>query len=107
MIISAPPVRIPPALTHEIIYGAIEYAAQFGFRPHADFKWSRYVLDPPDRHARTGAIEFGHDGKPLYIQGPRDNVDVILRKLTQTAGTGNFDYLLAIPGSEMDKEGDQ
>jgi hypothetical protein len=101
-----PPVNISPALAHEIIYGGIEYAAQFDFHPHADLKLSRYVLDPPDLHPRTGAVEFGHDGKPLYIEGPSDDTDAILRQLARTAGEGNFDFLVQIagppPGSDDD-----
>jgi hypothetical protein len=93
---AGPPVDTPPALVHEIIYGGIEYAAQFGFRPHADFKRSQYVLDPPDLHPRTGAVEFGHNGKPLFISGPYDDVDAILRKLTRTAGEGNFRYFMEV-----------
>lgn len=95
---AGPPVDISPALAHEIIYGGIEYSAQFGFRPHADFKRSRYILDPPDLHPRTGAVEFGRDGKPFYIEGPYDNTDAILRQLARTAGEGNFHYLMQIAG---------
>ncbi len=64
----------------------IEYAAQFGFQPHRDFKLAQNVLDPPDAHPRTGKVEFGKDGKPFYIAGPHDNVNAILRQLARTAG---------------------
>jgi hypothetical protein len=100
------PVGISPALAHEIIYGGIEYAAQFGFRPHSDFKRSRYILDPPDLHPRTGAVEFGYDGKPFYIEGPHDNVDAILRQLARTAGEGNYHYLMQIAGPPPDWDDD-
>ena len=96
------PVGISPALAHEIIYGGIEYAAQFGFRPHSDFKRSRQLLDPPDLHPRTGAVEFGHEGSPFYIQGPHDNADAILRQLARTAGEGNYHYLMRIDGPPAD-----
>jgi len=96
---TGPPVDISAALAHEIIYGGIEYAAQFGFRPHADFKRSRYVLDPPDLHPRTGEVEFGRDGQPFFVAGPYDNTDAILRQLTRTAGEDNFHYMAQIPGS--------
>jgi hypothetical protein len=100
------PVQISPALAHEIIYGGIEYAAQYGFRPHRDFELSQYVLDPPDLHPRTGAVEFGHEGKPLYISGPHDHPDAIMRQLTRTAGEGNFHYLIEMaeppPGWDED-----
>ena len=100
---TGPPADLSPAVAHEIIYGGIEYAAQFGFRPHRDFRRSQYVLDPPDRHPRGGEIEFGYKGKPLFIQGPYDDVDAILRKLRRSAGEGNFDYLVQVAGPPSDQ----
>ena len=97
-----PPVDISPALAHEIVYGGIEYAAQFGFHPHRDFRRSQYILDPPDLHPRTGAVEFGRDGQPFYIEGPHDNVQAILRQLDRTAGEGNYYYLMQIAGPPPD-----
>jgi hypothetical protein len=99
-------VDISPALAHEIIYGGIEYAAQFGFHPHADFKRSQYILDPPDLHPRGGEVEFGRDGQPFYIAGPYDNVDAILGQLTRTAGENNFYHLRQIAGPPPDWDDD-
>ena len=100
------PVEISPALAHEIIYGGIEYAAQFGFRPQRDFKRSQHVLDLPETHPRTGTVEFGRDGKPFYVQGPYDNVEAILRQLERTAGKDNYHYVMQIAGPPSD-EGDE
>ena len=101
-----PAVEMSLALAHEIIYGGIEFAAQFGFRPQSDFKYSRHILDPPDLHPRTGAIEFGRDGKPFYVQGPYDNVDAILRRLDRAASKGKTHYVAEIAGPRPD-ESDQ
>jgi len=90
------PIKISPDLAHEVIYGGIEYAKQFGFRPHRDFAQSQSILDPPDAHPRTGKVEFGKDGKPFFISGPHDNVDAIMRQLERTAGAGNYDFLTQI-----------
>jgi len=51
----------------------------------------------------TGRIEFGKEGKPLFINGPHDNVQAILRQLMRTAGEGNFDYIahLGPPAVEL------
>ena len=103
MLGEAKPVSISPALAHEIIYGGIDYAAQFGFRPHSDFRRSRHVLDPEELHPRTGAVEFGYEGKPLYVAGPDDNVQAILRQLARTAGEGNFDYVVLVPGPPLEE----
>jgi hypothetical protein len=90
-----PPLEISPALAHEIVYGAIEFAARFEFSPHRDFKLSSYVLDPPDAHPRTAGVEFGKDGRPVYVEGPHDNANAILARLGRSPGDGNFDYVAA------------
>ena len=92
------PRKITPALAHELIYGSIEYAGQFGFRPQRDFRDSRYLLDPADAHPRSTSVEFGHKGKPLYVEGPYDNVQAILRQLARTAGEGNYNFMYSIDG---------
>jgi hypothetical protein len=97
------PQEISPALAHEIIYGAIEYARQYGFRPQRDYRRSQYILDPPGTHPVTGTIEFGFEGKPLFVSGPYDNVDAILRQLERTAGEGNFHYMVGLDGPPSDE----
>ena len=92
-----PPLKISPALAHEIIYGSIEYAARFSFPPHRDFKLSQSILDPPGQHPRSGAVKFGKDGKPFYVAGPRDNATAIMRRLMQNPGPDNFDFRIG-PG---------
>ena len=82
-----------PEFAHELIYGAVEYAERYGFRPHADFKLASQVLDPPEVQPRTHNLEFGKDGTPLYVSGPYDNVERIIATLSRTAGEGNFHYL--------------
>ncbi|GAF97840.1 unnamed protein product, partial [marine sediment metagenome] len=82
-------VECPVELAHHIIYGAIDYAAQFGFRPNRDFKLSQNVLEGRDNIGPfPEQIEFGKDGKPRYVSGPDDNVDYVMRQLEQTAGPG-------------------
>lgn len=97
------PQEISPALAHEIIYGAIEYAEQYGFRPHRDYRRSQYILDPPDVHPRTGAIQFGFEGQPLFISGPYDNIDAVLRQLDRTAGEGNYNFMVGVGGPPSDE----
>jgi hypothetical protein len=101
-------VSISPALAHEIIYGGIEYAARFGFSPHHDFALSQDILDPPDAHPQSGKVTFGYkEGKPLYVSGPRDDVQAIMDQLMRTAGPGNFDYLVAWQAADdlLDSDG--
>jgi hypothetical protein len=97
------PGKISAALAHEIIYGGIEYARQFGFRPQRDYRRSRDILDPPGTHPRTGIVTFGYEGKPFFISGPDDNVDGVLRQLDRTAGQGNYKYLVGVDVPPFDE----
>ncbi len=93
------PQACPVEFAHELIYGAMEFAARYGFQPHEDFTRQMVdrVLDPPDMHPRTHKLQFGKGGKPFYASGPYDDerkIERILRTLERTAGKGNFDAII-------------
>jgi len=96
---------ISPDVAHELIYGALEYASRWGFRPHPAFGTARHLLDPQDAHPNTGQVVFGYQGRPLYVSGPHDHVEAIMAKLERAAGHGHYDYLLAL-GSPPDVDDD-
>lgn len=79
---------------HNIIYGAIDYAEEFGFHPHKDFKVTQFLLNPDMIDDGIDDIEFGKNGKPFYIAGPNDHPERIINTLMKTAGEGNFDYMM-------------
>ena len=79
-------------LAHQMIYGSIEYAAQFGFTPQKDFALSQYVLAPRGELEEPYHLTFGKDGKPFFVAGPYDNAALILRQLEKNPGPGNFTY---------------
>jgi len=81
-------------LAHQIVYGGIAYARQFGFEPQRDFQLTRHILEPVDSIPPTEDIEFGRDGKPLYVRGPHDDPQRIMRQLEKTAGSGNYDFIV-------------
>ena len=83
----------PPELAHQIIYQAIDYAAQFGIKPDKDFKLSQLVLEPRGELPETYHLTFGKDGKPFFVAGPYDNVQAIVAKLEATAGPGNYEVM--------------
>jgi hypothetical protein len=94
--------QCPPQLVHQVIYQAIDYAAQFGFKPQRDFRDSQYILAPRGTYEEEYEIEFGVDGRPLFVSGPYDNSAAIVRKLERTAGPGNHDYVvLPKDGSDL------
>ena len=86
------PVKCPVSLAHQIIYGAIDFSAQFGFKPNKDFKLSQYVLKDRDAIKPGENVEFGKNGRPFYIAGPDDNVQYVMRQLQSRAGRGDILY---------------
>lgn len=87
------PVQCARETAHQVIYGGIAFARRFGFSPHREFNLSQHILDEPGSLKGAPEIEFGRDGKPYFIAGPKDNVPRILQQLESTAERGNFDYM--------------
>ena len=73
-----PAVRIPLELGRQIVYGAIQYARELGFEPHPDFGRAAGYLGTWDGECE---LTFGRDGKPMYISGPYDDGEQVVRKL--------------------------
>ena len=96
-------------LVHNIIYGAIEFADDFGFRPHKDFDIAQFILEEDDESVELMDIEFGYEGQPFYMQGPHDSqakINQIKATLLRTAGEGNFD-MEGLDDDEFDEDFDE
>ena len=87
--------QVPLELGRQIVYGAIGYARELGFEPHPDFARAAGYLG-----TWVGECEltFGRDGKPMYISGPHDDGEKIIRKLRRSLGDGNYDFVHMITG---------
>lgn len=90
------PLQAPLELAQHLVLGAVEYARGLGFDPVADAGFDRTAAHL-GRWDGPSAIEFGNNGKPYFVCGPRDNPDRILRTLQRSVGEGNFDYLVGAP----------
>jgi hypothetical protein len=90
-----PAVQVPLELGRQIVYGAIGYARELGFEPHADFRRAAGYLGEWDGECE---LTFGRDGKPMYISGPHDDGERIIRKLRRSLGDGNYDFVHMISG---------
>jgi hypothetical protein len=79
---------------HNLIYGAIDFAAENGFKPQKDFVITKQILDENLIDDRIDDIEFGRNGRPFYFAGPYDNTRQIIETLEKNVGKGNFDVVL-------------
>lgn len=92
-----PIVDIAPECARKIVDGAIAYAKEFGFIPHADYPPAGALFGDIDAGVCRTEYEFGKDGKPLYVSGPNDTpakIRKVIRTLTATVGEGNFGFMV-------------
>lgn len=92
----------PAELAHQIIYGAVEYAASLDLRPHKDFQLSRHVLEKRETIPPNDELEFGKDGKPLYVSGPNDPAGRIMKHLEMKLGKDGFRYICELNSLSRD-----
>jgi hypothetical protein len=89
----APALEAPVELVRHLVWGAVEYARGLGFEPPAGFEAAGAHLGPLDG---SSAITFGRDGRPVFVQGPRDDVASITRTLEAAVGKDGFDVVAGV-----------
>ena len=90
-----PLAAIDPGIAVGLIRRSIDYARSLGFEPQQDFRNSELLLSGVEPADVSGQLRLGGlDGKPHYIQGPEDDVDSIINRLTARLGPDGFNYTL-------------
>jgi hypothetical protein len=91
--------RVKPECVRKLVIEAVKYARSFGFQPHQDYKEARLIFGDIDASQCEQTFEFGHEGKPLYIQSPYDSparVKEIMKTLSNRCGPGGSHYILPV-----------
>ncbi len=96
-------------LVHNIIYAAVQYAEDFGFKPHKDFtSVTRFMLEEDTDEIELIEIKLGgKNGKPLYVNSGNESEvksKQILAQLEKTAGVGNFEFIEQMELFDYDEE---
>lgn len=81
-------------LAAKVIEESIIYARSLGFKPHSDATMALKILGDAHPENRAETIPLGKDGKPLFVNGPYDDVERILRILNRNVGQGNYEMLI-------------
>ena len=102
-------IEAPYELVHNVIYAAIEYAEDYGFKPHKDFtSITSYFLEEDTEDIPLMPIGCGgDDGNPLYVNSGADSparAKQIMAQLDKTAGKGNYHYILKADGADEDQD---
>jgi hypothetical protein len=91
-------------MAHNIVFAGLEYAEEYGFKPHKDFtSITQFMLEEDTEDVELIDIECGLNGKPFYVNGPNDDqakIKQVLAQLERTAGPGNYDFEI------LDEEGE-
>jgi hypothetical protein len=86
-----------PAEACKLLTDAVAYARGIGLPPHPDYAKATHFfagINPADSNAQ---FQFGKDGKPFFVGGPRDTqerCERILAILNRTCGPDGFHFLL-------------
>jgi len=91
--------NIHPTCAKKLITGAVSYAKNLGFLPHADYRKASGIFSGVESNACPEKYEYGKDGKPFYVRGPNESTaqaNKITEKLAKKCGEGNFDYLIML-----------
>jgi hypothetical protein len=90
--------KIDYALAHNIVYACVEFAEEYGFKPHKDFiSITRFLLDEDTDDIELIDIECGENGKPFYVRSSYESehrANEIISQLEKTAGAGKYSYIL-------------
>ncbi|MGH9018941.1 MAG: hypothetical protein ACRDY1_14415, partial [Acidimicrobiales bacterium] len=92
---SRPPLDVPLDLAQHLVFGAIEFAHALGFEPHSDFAGCVGHLGD---WSGPSAIRFGRHGKPMYVAGPYDDADRVMKTLQRSVGQDNFGFMIGMTG---------
>ncbi|MGV3641563.1 MAG: tetratricopeptide repeat protein [Adhaeribacter sp.] len=91
-------------LAHNIIYGAIAFAQDYGIAPHPGFNLTRYLLEEDTEDIPLIELAFGKDGKPLLVLSPNPRNAYFQRQLQQHAAEGEYDILRLASFGEGEEE---
>jgi hypothetical protein len=93
-------IKVDVNLVAKIVREAIAYAKPLGFHPDPGYRDAVLVLGDADPDACKESIPLGKDGKPLFIPGPDDKVNLIMTKLTRKLGPDGFNYIVPLEGEQ-------
>jgi hypothetical protein len=81
-------------LAAKVIEEGTIYARSLGFNPHSDTAMALKILGDAQPENCAETIPLGKDGKPLFVNGPHDDVERIIRILNRKVGQGNYEMLI-------------
>jgi hypothetical protein len=85
-------------MARKLLRDVVAWSRSIGFAPHRDFAVVERLFGDVDSNASDAAFQFGREGKPVYVPGPGESSQQVLRRvahLQRTLGEGGFDLIVA------------
>lgn len=79
---------------HNIIYGAVAFAEDYGISPAQEFNLAKMLLEEDSDEIPLVEYDYGVDGKPqLVVTSDNPKLPFYISKLEKHAGKGNFELV--------------
>jgi hypothetical protein len=92
---------VPPEYFAKLIYRAVDYAQSLGFPPHRDFRHAQRLLAGIDPSQCPDEFEFGENGRPHYVAGPKES-PLKARSIVERVAAQGGHYTLPLSPSDLD-----
>jgi hypothetical protein len=87
--------RCEPEFAQAVVFHALDYARKLGFAASADFRIA--MVEPrPERLLET---PLANRARPLFINGPNDDVVRTCARLEAAVGPNGYDFVAAMSGA--------
>jgi hypothetical protein len=79
----SPLVSVDSSYARKLLRDLVAWSQSIGFAPHRDFAAVEQIFGDVSADASDAVFRFGRRGKPVYVPGPNDTVDVVRRRVEQ------------------------
>ncbi|MGZ8947240.1 MAG: hypothetical protein ACXW1W_17695 [Methylococcaceae bacterium] len=91
--------KLHQSCAKKLLDGVVDYAKEFGFNPHPDYKNANELFGNIDASVCPVKYTYGKEGKPFYMSGPYESptdIQRILNTLTEKCGAGGFNTIIRL-----------
>lgn len=91
---------------HNIIYGALEFAAEGGIKPCKSWALTKYILEEDDDHVPLIDVEMGYHGKHFLVAHNQSELSKYLPILKKNLPEDEIEYILSDNDDDDEEEDD-
>jgi hypothetical protein len=100
---AAPFCPVDPSYARKLLRDAAAFAASLGLRPHRGFGAIEQLFGDVRAADCTEHFAFGREGKPVYMVGPSETTEQVVRRLGRLAdhlGPDGFEFVIPVSEEE-------